>query len=390
MISEIKEKINKEISLKDKINEIDSMLKNHKVILDEDDINELESEKERLKSLSISENLSFSKKYNNFMFKIDEIENANEIKWLVENIVPAASIGLFYGPSGSGKSILLLRLCRDILNNDTDVNIIYIDGDMSIEKLKEREVHLLMKEFNNRFNYYGKDYEDFSEKSQELIKDIAKLQKKNKDKIYVVVEDSLLLTAAKKFSFIDTEKLYKNEKELRKYGGSAIIIHHTNKKNVFADSQQIENFADYSFRIKRNDFNSTILIEKDKASRFDIKNFAYKVENRKIVEKIDYEIANIDNKVIVFIKFVREALEDTELNQSELIKYLEEVRYFSNAKIGKTKAMKMLKKYAKIGKWSYEQRVDKKNSIVYYLNDSKKAEKLEKLKNTKGFEDEIN
>ncbi len=366
------------------------ILKKHKHLLTSEEVDFVKKELEKLEDKSISSDLCVLKKHKDFMFSKDEIENADETKWLVQNIIPRSTIGVFVGESGSGKSTVVLELCKELLNNNSNTFIFFLDGDMSIQQLKQRDVHLLMKKYNNRFNYFGKDYEHFQEKSQELISDIVALQKKNSDRIYVVIQDSLSLTAKKKFGFIDTEKLYENDKELRKYGGNSVIIHHTNKNGVFADSQHIMNFCDYSFFVKRQDFNLCILIEKQKASRFDIKSFAFKVDDRKIIEKIDFDIAKIDKKDIAFINYVNDALEDAELNQSQIIKYLEEVRFFSEFKIGKTKTMKLLKEHSKIGNWSYEQRVDKKNSIVYFLNNSKKAEKLEKLKNTKDFEDETN
>lgn len=340
-----------------------------------EEIHYLNSEKERLRRLLTSENLSFDKKYSDFMFSFDEIKNAKEVNWLIKGLIPSPSIGVFIGESGSGKSTLILELCKQLLTNNK-VYLYFIDGDMSVEQLKSRDVHKLMEIYQSRFNYYGKDFENFQEKSQNLLRDVIALQKMYRDRIYIVVQDSLSLTVKKKFGFIDTERLYENDKELRRTGGSSILIHHTNKSGIFADSQHIINFCDYSYVVKRQDFNSCVLLEKHKASRFDIQNFAFRVENRKIIEKVDYEMANIDNNVIIFIKFVREALEDNELNQSELIKYLEEIRFFSNVKIGKSKAMKMLKKHAKVGGWSYEKRVEQKNALVFFLVDDKKLKNL--------------
>ena len=146
---------------------------------------------------------------------------------------------------------------------------------------------------------------------------------------------------------------------------------------MFADSQQIENYADYTYMIERNEFNSCIVLHPQKASRYDIKGRAYLTHNRKIDKEVDYESFNTSQRESTFVMYVVDALEDGEMNQSEILSYLEKVKFFSEYKVGQKKAIKWLQAWGDKGKWIYEQRPSEKNSIFYRLESE--AEKLAKL-----------
>ena len=179
--------------------------------------------------------------------------------------------------------------------------------------------------------------------------------------------------------------LYKYEKILRQHGGSSLAIHHTNKSGIFADTQQIENYADYTYLLERNEFNSSILVHPQKASRYDIKGRAYLTENRKIVKEVDYENFNITQRESQFVIYVIDALEDGKMNQSEILIHLEKVKFFSEYKVGQKKAIKWLQIWAEKGKWIYEQSPSEKNAIFYRLeSESEKLAKLPNAKNSKG------
>ncbi|KAB7886421.1 hypothetical protein GA417_05585 [Poseidonibacter ostreae] len=384
LLDEIKIKIKKYKSNEETLCEITSILDNEVHLLEQTDIDYLEKEKIRLDELVSQSNLSLSEKYNNFIYSEKDIKNAPDISWHIEDILPYPSLGVLIGNSGVGKTTLSIKLCKIILEKSPNTVIFYIDGDMSISKLKEHGIAELLEKYRHRFTYAGKSTQNFSKIAQNLLRDIVLEQKKNPDKDYIVFEDSLTLTAVKKRGFIDTELLYKNEKEIIEQNGTVVILHHTNKSGVFADSQHIENFADYTYLLERNDFNSSLLLHTQKASRFDIKNKAFKIEDRKILEEIDYETANISSNEVIFIKYITDFLEDDEANQSEIMRHLEKIRFFSEFKTGQKKCQNWLKKWAKNGKWSYEQRVDKKNAIFYFLNknivkEECNTEKLAKL-----------
>ena len=116
------------------------------------------------------------------------------------------------------------------------------------------------------------------------------------------------------------------------------------------------------------------MLHPKKASRYDIKEKAYKVENRKIVEEIDFQIANISNSEATFVNLVYDLLHDSEMNQSEIMKYLKQISFFTKFTVGEKKVISWLEKWSKNGKWSCEQRVNEKNAKFYYVQTAKLAE----------------
>ncbi|MCT7611713.1 AAA family ATPase [Aliarcobacter butzleri] len=385
-MSEILTKINKKINfqkiLKNEIENIESILTKNIHILNQDEIYELKKEKENLEKNLIKSKLSFEDKFNDFIYTFEDINEAKNIEWLIQNVLPSQSIGVFFGNAGAGKTALILNFCIQMLKNSEDIYIIYIDADMSVSKLKEIGIDELIQEYKNRFFYAGKSVK-LVEKTQTFLQEVVELQKNNKTRKYIVIEDSLTLLSPKKNGFIDTNLLYKYEKQIREAGGTVVIIHHLNKSGIFADSQQIENFADYTFLVERNEFNNCILLKPQKASRYDIKEKAYRTEDRKIIDEIDFNMANISYQESSFVKIIIDLLIDGEMNQSEIMKYLKKSLFFTKYSVGEKRIITWLEKWAREGKWSIEQRASDKNAKYYTLS---QTEKLVKLPNTENKE----
>ena len=378
-MSEILTKINKKINfqkkLKNEIENIEAILTKYIHILSQNEINELKKEKENLEKNLIRSKLSFDEKFKDYIYDFSEINEAKDITWLINDVIPSPSIGVLYGYPGVGKSTILIEYCRKILELTNDVFIIYIDADMSINKLKEIGIDELIKKYKEKFVYAGKST-NLVERTQIFLQEIVELQKKHKNRKYLIIEDSLTLLSHKKNGFINTDLLYKYEKQLREAGATIVVIHHLNKSGVFADSQQIENFADYTFLIERNEFNNCILLKPVKASRFNIKEKAYQTENRKIIKEIDFNIANISYAESSFVKIIVDLLECGEMNQSEIMKYLKQSSFFTKYSVGEKKIITWLAKWAENGKWCMEQRASDKNAKYYYLSQAKKLAKL--------------
>lgn len=375
---------NKEIILKEIIRN-EYIMREHSEILDENEVLNLKNENIELnKQLNIS-NISFEDKHKNFVYNYQEIENTQKINWLYQNVVPFNTIGVIYGETGSGKTTLLLEICTQILISNHDAYIYYIDADMSKVKLKDIGIHHLMKTYKNRFNYAGKNDGNLVELTDTFIKDITSLQSEHKDRKYIVIEDSLNLTAAKSRGFIDKSILFINQRKLRAEGGTSIILHHTNKMGQFADTQQIIDYADYSYKLERNNFNSSILLKTKKVSRFDIQNKAFLTKDRKIIKEIDFNKANISIRELNLISEVEDLLENGEMTQKDIINNLKDIRFFVNNKLGQTKTILLLKKWAQLGKWKYEQRPSEKNAIYYSL-----YENNENVKNSKNCKTQSN
>jgi hypothetical protein len=379
IITKIENKIKKQEEIPHVIVRINDILNNNRHLISENEIVELGKEKIRLEKELIKSNLSFKKRFNDFIYSAEEIESAPQTEWLIENVIPSRTIGVFFGASGSGKSTFMLYSLEYILRNNQDTYIIYIDGDMSVNKIAELGISTLIKEFGERFIYAGKTNDNFSENAQKFLKEILQLQMDYPNRKYVVIEDSLTLLTPRRRGFIDVESLYKYEKQIRQKG-TVLIVHHLNKQGVFAESQQIENFADYTYLVERNEFTSSLLLHPQKASRYAIDAKAYKILDRKIVEEIDYQMANISNSESTFVNIVLDLLLDGEMNQTEIMKYLKQILFFSKYSIGEKKVLSWLEKWAKNGKWACEQRVNEKNAKFYYVQTVKLA-KLAKLPN---------
>lgn len=385
IITKIENKIKNQERIPDLIQKIDDILQNNSHLLSDNEIAELRNEKIRLEEKLIKSNLSIEKKFNDFFYSFEEIENAHETQWLISEVIPSGTIGVFYGGAGVGKSSLLVKFSKEILENYKNTYIIYIDADMALGKINDFGIGEMIKQYGERFRYAGKSANNLSVVAQNLLKEIVQIQLENPTRKYIVIEDSLTLITPRKNGFIDVEKLYRYEKQIRQANGIVIIITHLNKAGVFADSQQIENYADYTFLVQRNDFNSSILLLPQKASRYDIHEKAYKVENRKIVEEIDFQIANIGYTESSFVNTILDLLSEGEMNQSEIIKYLKQISFFSKYSIGEKKVLSLLDKWSKMGKWSYEQRVNEKNAKFYYIETAKLAE----LPNTNNGEENM-
>ena len=114
-------------------------------------------------------------------------------------------------------------------------------------------------------------------------------------------------------------------------------------------------------RVERNNFNSCILLTPKKASRHDIKNKAYLTEDRQIIKEIDFQIANISSQEASFVQIIIDLLSDGEMNQSEIIKYLKQISFFTKYSIGEKKVIAWLEKWANNGTWCCEKRLRDKN-----------------------------
>ena len=100
-MSEILTKINKKINfqkkLKLEIENIDSLLSKEIHILNKDEIEELKKMRINLDNKLIKSKLSFEDKFKDFIYNFEEINQAKKIEWLVQDVIPEQSIGVFFG-----------------------------------------------------------------------------------------------------------------------------------------------------------------------------------------------------------------------------------------------------------------------------------------------------
>ncbi|EAH7581128.1 helicase DnaB [Campylobacter lari] len=294
--------------------------------------------------------------------------SSNEDEWLLNSTIPSESIGVLYGASGSGKTTISLYLCKIILEKNNHTRVFYINADMGIANLKKYGFKEMLDLYENRF--YVADLTCCNEKYiylEKIYDEILSMQ--DTFKVFIVV-DSLNSIARKIGKFIDPNYLFAREKIIRKNGGSVLFIHHLNKNGVFADSQQIIDYSDYTIRCVYSEEKESILLIYEKMGRYPLfKNRAFRVKNLRIIEEIEFNEAELSCYELEFIKTTLEILKMGKINQSELIKLV-----LRNCKryVGREKARKLLQEYAKKGKWCMLKDRFDNNSIYYYLKNEEK------------------
>lgn len=286
---------------------------------------------------------------NNFQYSIDEIMTAKPTQMLIDNLIPATGIIIITGTYGSGKSTLSKYLFKLLLTISQDTYIRYVDADNPVNKLQEFGIHELMQKYGNRFEYYGKRefIDNITDAFEEVMHKAIEQQKAYPERLYIVFEDNLKnLMRKNKQGFADINHLYRLEKEFQAVGGTTIILHHTNKQGIFADSKDIVNFADLAYYISFKASTNSIVLEPDKQSRYQVEPKAFFVDplSREITYEADYRLANISIEEVQIIQHVKELLEECgEFNQNELEK---ETRGFrNNIGIGEKRFRAILKKH---------------------------------------------
>lgn len=284
-----------------------------------------------------------------FQYSANEITLARPTEMLIPLLIPRAGIVPIIGNYGAGKTTLARYLYKSLLAMRHDTYIKYVDADNPLNKLQEFGIHQLINTYGDRFEYYGKraNVDDLADGLEGVIRKAIDQQAAYPGRSYVIFEDNLKnLMRKNKQGFADLNYLYRLEKEFQAVGGTSIILHHTNKQGIFADSKDIVNFADLAYYVSFKKSTNAIIVEPDKQSRYQIEPKAYYVEpnSREISHEIDYRSANVSGEEIRIVQYVKELLEECgEFNQSELEK---ETRGFrNNIGIGDKRFRAILKKY---------------------------------------------
>lgn len=299
-----------------------------------------------------------------------QIKESFEHSWFIDNVLPKESIGVLYGESGSGKTTYALYLCEQILKNNNSVSVFYLDADMGEYQLTRYGIDSLMQSYPDNFQVYvlKPDYETSYKKK---LKGIMAAQRKKKDSNFVVLVDCLGRVATKtRQGFIDTKQLYAIESTIRANGGAILLLHHTNKKGVLNDTQQIVNSADYVMKCENNKKRKTITINPTKSRYFDgLQIKCYKYKDSKIIKEIPFYMAIFNESEKAFVESVLEQLESGKTKQSDLIAVLKKDK---RVKLGENKMRELLKKFAdEHHLWHYEQTPQENNAIYYFLKDER-------------------
>lgn len=344
---------------------------------------------EEVKEIDTASNALFKeiekthKSSTNDIYTAEYINSAEESNVsFYSNFIKKHSIGVFFGDSGSGKSIILLHFIKEILKNHKNVKVIWINMDMSQADLKRLGFEKLLETYSN-FSCVGKSFDPINAQREIMI--AAKNQRDNPEITYIVVEDALNFTAMKNFQvFIDRRSLFKNNIALRDAGGISLVIHHKNKMGQFSDTKQIIDKSTYAYEISKSNISDAIIFSTFKSSRIQIENKAFMVKSVDEIIEVDSKLASISKKEHYFIATIKEALKDLiflsadaslkeddiklidgllAIKQSLLLSLLRE--NLSKEGIGKSYAHAFLKKFSKYGFWKEIILKDKHNAIYY-------------------------
>lgn len=326
-------------------------------------------------------------------YSLEDIRNAKPKEMLIDKLLARGSITVFYGDFGSGKTATMKHIYKTLLENE-NVYIRYLDFDNPAESLKEFKIDDMQEKYGERFEYYRKrDPEadlNMVDEAEDVILEVIDEQIKYPNRIYILIEDNLKNIARKnKKGFIDTQHLYKLEKRLQAAGGTSIPLHHTNKSGIFADTQDIMNFADISFKVSFNQNSGCIILEPHKQSRFKVGPKAFEVdpETREITRETEYKTANIEENEIKIINTIIDLLlECGDFNQSELEKEVKALRI--NLGMGEKKFRAILKKHAGIA-WTTTR--GENNALIFStLEKNIEDDEVKSLQNLKNLPNQVN
>ena len=101
LIQKIENRIKNQQQIPDLIEKIDNIISDSPHILSKNELEQLKIEKIELEKKMIKPNLSFDKKFDNFFYSFEDLDNTSEVQWLISGVIPSSTIGVFYGASGT-------------------------------------------------------------------------------------------------------------------------------------------------------------------------------------------------------------------------------------------------------------------------------------------------
>lgn len=197
-----------------------------------------------------------------------------EISWLIEDLIPANSIGSLVGPSGSCKSFVALSMAKAISANVSFMNretafgtVLYLapDGGDQIEpRLKAWDIE------HGRDGWYTRFYSNhhlINLESEEFFSQLSRRLNQNKEFNYkLLVIDSLKKSIESSDSDDATvAKVFRNLSKLKNETGiSILLIDHTGHKTGQRASGSYQKYAnnDFEYFVKKEGTQVTLVNKK--------------------------------------------------------------------------------------------------------------------------------
>ncbi|WP_415405892.1 AAA family ATPase [Sulfurovum sp. CS9] len=299
----------------------------------------------------------------------DDIENAKTIT-LIDGFMEYNTVGILYGESGSGKSMLMLSVCVYLLENTIIDKVNYFDFDNGKADQKNRGIHLLLRKYGNRFNYINLDTIDSADLTppQILNKLIdAPVKGSTPYERQFFVFDTMGELAEGSLGKDDVMRpLLDKFKKLRSMGATMQTIHHNTKSKEdvsFFGSNYIKIKIDALWHLtakeSENKGKMEFALNMQKNRSGNLKDSAFIIDPvTHTLEGGDYAIASMNEDDTFFVASIRGILAGCEMiNQGELLTAIDK-------KKDDRTALKQLQKYDGVF-WKSERLANKNNSLMY-------------------------
>lgn len=194
----------------------------------------------------------------------DDLVSAPPLRWMVQGVLPASGFGAVYGPSGSGKSFLVLDLCAAIADgaqwferrvDAAPVTYVCLEGEAGLGKRAKAWSVRQQRNLPDRLRFVT---QPLDLRQPEDITDLctAVLAAGGRDGLLVIDTLNRAAPGSDENSSVDMGQLIDACKEAqRRLGGVVLLVHHTGKDGAKGLRGHSSLYAalDAAIEVSRND-----------------------------------------------------------------------------------------------------------------------------------------
>lgn len=182
--------------------------------------------------------------------KKQDRERALSMHFFIENLIPQGYHIILYGAAGSGKTTVVLHLCKMILDNHENAEVYYLFQDGQLGMAASYEKYLEKHGLEERYNIIT---EGDADESLSLIETMVLNNEVEPSELIVVLDTLKFLNRDILSKGANAEALHRI-KALTNKGVTFITLHHTNKDGEnFAGTAEIEQDSDALLKITTAD-----------------------------------------------------------------------------------------------------------------------------------------
>ncbi|MDR5733313.1 AAA family ATPase [Caballeronia sp. LZ025] len=175
------------------------------------------------------------------LLSANDLLDAPPLRWMVQGVLPASGFGALYGPSGSGKSFLVLDMCAAIADGAdwfgrrvaaAPVTYVCLEGEAGLGKRTNAWRIDRRRKLPSRLHFVA---QSFDLRKQGDVTDMCEAVLAGGGRNGLVVIDTLNRAApgADENSSVDMGHLIEACKDMqRRLGGMVLLVHHTGKNDA--------------------------------------------------------------------------------------------------------------------------------------------------------------